>query len=147
MRRLICFVMLCVLLTSCSLSSAKPISSGFRCRLETEYDGIKVAATLDRTDPTETLVTFREPKELSGFEAVCTENDCQLRFLGMTFDVPSSYASSCALLYMVVDVLDRYEAGETDERLRFDEQTGFPLLLEHPQLNLTVRFSEWETAS
>ena len=147
MRRLACILLCMCVFCSCSSSvSVQPITSGFRCQIAAEYEGLSIAAELDRTDPTQTVLTFTQPEELQGVTMICSEDGAQIQFMGMSFDVPDKYSQESLLLRTLVDRLDAVCEGEEidDPSFEFDPISGVPLFCDLPNTSVRIAFSQWE---
>ena len=147
LRRLLCGMVMICLFASCSSLSVSPVTNGFRCRVETNCNGIAVVAQLDRTDPAKTTLTFMQPSELEGLTMVYDYQTVYLELFGATMDIPSEYMSHSAVIRAVADAFEGVEIGNgtaTADGLLFDEESGLPLSLEIADPSMTIKFSEWQ---
>ncbi len=146
MRRLLCLsVCLCLLFcSSCTEGSAAPVTTGFRCRIHTEYDGIAIEAVLDCRDDSHAIVEFQSPKELEGVRLISENGSLNLEFLGMSFDIPKEYQTETMVLSVMLDALQNLavQQDKEDSRFVFDTISGMPLSFTD---GVTVFFSDWET--
>ena len=146
MRKFLC-VLTCVCLLfcpSCADKKADPVTTGFRCRIRTEYEGFAIEAVLDRREESQTIVEFEAPKELHSLRLVFKNGELKLEFSGISFDIPDAYQTETMLLSTMLTALDDLTTQQcaTDSRFVFDEYGGMPLSFTD---GVTVYFSDWET--
>lgn len=146
MRRCIVLVLLVFLLSSCSSAAATPISSGFRCRMTAEVDTMAISALLDRTDPSQTVISFEKPEALKGLHMIIGDGTVCAKYGGLSFDIPSTYEKEKILVVALAEAFDALGAqnGQYDTCFVFDETTGVPISFAVEDQNATIFFTDWE---
>lgn len=148
MRRCIALVLFVVLLfCSCSSATVPPVSSGFCCRMTTEIDSLAVTAVLDRTDSSQTVISFEQPEALKGLQMIISGAAVQAKFGALSFDIPPTFEKEKVLAVALTEAFDALETqnGEkTDARFVFDEKSGVPVSYTVEDFGTTIFFTDWE---
>ena len=131
--------------SGCADQTADPVTSGFRCYIQTNYEGVEIKAVLDCCDASKTFVEFESPNSLDGFRLVFENETIKMEFMGMTFDVPDAYKTETMLLSSMIKALNRAVSHPTEleSMFLFDDINGLPLTFTYDE-RVTVFFSEWD---
>lgn len=138
----------------------------FRCKASISYGEMEATADIVRSLDGTTRITLNTPEALNGLQFDFSESNVSLNFKGMKLDVePSSFLASSMASVMVgavesalqdenlntnskdgvLTVTSKNETGNFT--LTLDEETGAPLSLSVPSLNLDCNFTEFQPAS
>lgn len=157
-----CFVLvtMVLLLTSCKVTTqTPPVGDGFRCSVGIRYDGTEVSGVLDRTQQDNTTLTVTQPQEIEGLTMAWDGQALTLSYAGLSLDVEAERVPAGAAVGVLCDVLDLAvkQSAQGDNsavingnstcgeyEIQFDSETGYPLSLEVPALDLSVSFADWE---
>lgn len=165
MLRWVCGWITAILLmgmTGCSpQKAAPPVTTDFTCAIRATYGDMAVAGTLTRQTAGTLQLAFTEPDTLDGLTVSWDGELVTLEMLGMTFDVDPGAVPESALGNELIAVMDaamrsKMEGVVENDRQTFegsgengaytlvcDRETGHPLSLSVPQLDLYAEFSDF----
>ena len=145
MKRCLLFFLIVCMFCGCSKKAVEPVTSGFRCRIETTMNGLEIDATLDCTKEGQTTLSFEKPSEIAGMLFVSEGERCYIDMAGLQFEIPDGYAGERTLIEQLLRHLDKASKGlSNDSVFTFDDETGLPLTLTLSEQDAVVRFSQWE---
>ena len=146
-------ILLCILclFTSCEATKTAPITERFSCIITCEYDGRNYEGILDRTDPQMTTVTFTSPPSVAGMVMMKTVDRVAVRLGDAEYTAACETYPDGNLVGILCEALTQAKDASVQEpfegmcaagvyRLSFDEQNGFPTVLELSDLPLRIRF-------
>lgn len=146
-------------------NSEQPVTIGFSCDVEVQYEEMNVKGHLTRSSAGTLIFDVTEPKTLNGLSMQWNGENITLKLHGLSFGVDPDAVPQSALGKNILSVLDAAlgvrESGElTDEGLitkgssssgEFeiisDPETGSLIKLTIPSVGLTAKFSSFSLSS
>ena len=142
--------------------AAPPQTINFSCAIRATYDNMTVAGTLTRYTAGTLKLAFTEPQTLDGLTVSWDGELVTLEMMGLTYQVDPDDVPESALGKEVIAILDAAmrdemqgvvedgkqifeSAGDNGAyQLVCDAETGYPLSLRVPDLNLQAEFSDFK---
>lgn len=156
MMVLLCGVMM---LTACGKTEASPIVSGFRCRVDMNYDGLEASGVLDMTEEGITTLSFDSPDSLAGFGLQWDGSAVTYCYGALSLELDAQTLPVGTAITVIVKAFERCAAHPSRDRstvsgedafgayeLTFDPDSGYPLSLSCADIQLKASFSQWESA-
>ena len=171
LRRLACAILSIACLVACSACSPgkseteEPVTSGFECDLDVQYQDMNVKGHLTRHTAGTLLLELTEPSTLNGLSMEWDGENIALKLHGLSFDVNPSALPESGLGKGILSALDaaigqRENRAEVSEgiatsgsiaqgefTLVSDPETGNLLSLEIPSMELSATFSNFAVNS
>ncbi len=177
-KLLLVLLSLCLMFSVCSCKSEnkqltendeglKQISQKYAKEYQTtaniEYNGTKIKVNIEKTADGSTEVSFLEPTMLKGMTFDVSEDNIEVGYLGMHFNIDPNNLSSSIIVSTIVSTFNTMASGsgitaEVDGSainvkgstnnanflLVLDKKSGNALSLEIPSMNLVAKFDSFE---
>lgn len=142
-------------------TTAPPAATDFACRFSAVYGDLSAEGTLTRRSAGTLELTFSEPATLEGLTVIWDGAQVTFSLYGVQFAVDAAHIPEQALGEAVREALDSVLQGNTDLRreggtavlegtgpagsytLVCHGETGYPMTLTVPDLELTVSFWDY----
>lgn len=144
----------------------KQISQKYEKQYQTtaniEYNGTKIKVNMEKTEEGSTKVSFLEPAMLKNMTFELSEDNIEVGYLGMHFNIDPDNLSSSIIVSTIVSTFNNIASGsgitaEVDKNtlnisgttnnanflLTLDKESGNALTLEIPSMNLSAEFENF----
>ena len=170
LRRLAC--LLIVIFIFCGIVACKkcgrseqPVTTGFSCDIDVNYQDMKVKGVLTRTLAGTLNLDISEPETLKGMSMQLNGEKITLKLHGLSFDVNPDLIPQSALGKTLLGILDaaigNHDAGEVTDNglltkgsavsgefeILSDPETGRLLTISMPSSDLVAEFSNFSVIS
>ncbi|MBD9097799.1 MAG: hypothetical protein EGP89_02900 [Ruminococcaceae bacterium] len=166
---------LAILMTSCSAAGSGKTKNGdglkeisnkydqpYQTTAAVTYNGTQMKLILEKKEDGTTVVTFTEPKMLSGMNFSVGEEKITVGYLGLSFDIDPKNLSSSLIVSTMVDTFNQVAKGsgvtaqlsdnvlevsgtteDAEFLLRLDHESGNALSLQVPSMGLEAEFDNF----